>query len=160
MVECIGFEFKFSLNSNSFESVWKRKEERKLEIEKEDPNPAQTFFPSPARAHTPIRPKKKTQWPKPGSPDLAAQFLSPARPVSSPTPPHSARSHARPAISRTARSTPHSPNSAAQHPARSARVPPLSPLVRAPPLTRGPRLPVSSSPLPPRAHRPHARSPP
>ena len=140
MVECIGFEFKFSLNSNSFECVWKRKEERKLEIEKEDPNPAQTFFPSPACAHTPIRPKR--QQPNPGSPNLAAQFLSP-RP-SSPAA-HLSFPPARPARPNTAHLAQQMPRSHAA----STRAAPASLSGRpAPPVG-----PFSLLPHPPLMHR-------
>ena len=38
LVERIGFEFKFSLNSNSFECVWRRKDERNQKRKGEEPN--------------------------------------------------------------------------------------------------------------------------
>ena len=92
MVGCIGFEFKFSLNSNSFESVWKRKGERKLEIEKEDPNLSPN--PQPSFPMAQFSSATAQHFPAHSFPSLAAQSArsQPARVASLLGPFHCARS--------------------------------------------------------------------
>ena len=97
--ECIGFEFKIHLNSNSLSIVWKRKREKKKRIERGNttrrPNllPPSLFSPrpspppQPARSLTPLRPRRPSSRARRPAPTLPAQLpLSPRRPARVPLP--------------------------------------------------------------------------
>ena len=74
LVECIGFEFKFDLNSIRFELVWKRKEDRK---EKRKQNPTQETGPTQKPLGLPPRPGSLRA--RPTSSHTGSPVLSPAR---------------------------------------------------------------------------------
>ena len=87
--ECIGFEFKIHLNSNSLSIVWKRKREKKKGIEKGNPtrrpNPLPPSLSSPAGPLRLPRGPAPTAWPS-LSPAHAAQLTSSPLTVRTPAP--------------------------------------------------------------------------
>ena len=77
--ECIGFEFKIHLNSNSLSIVWKRKREKKKGIEKGNPT----------RRPNPLPPSLFS--PRPSPPPQPAQTMRLARVAPAQLPPSLSR---------------------------------------------------------------------
>jgi len=82
LIECIGFEFKIHLNSNSLCIVWKRKREKKKRIEKGNPTRRPNPLPPSLFSPRPSPPPQPAQTPRPArvAPAQLPPFLSRAQP--------------------------------------------------------------------------------